>query len=162
MKLDKKTIDLLLNCNWLSKCSAKDSKFSFDLDIISDIGKVSPLLFSDDWENVRFDARGEVTEFLSRNHPKAYNSFWNKGVQSIRTHVIPKVEPIIIERIKCLNLDEKVYAYMRMDIINIAMVLSYSEYTHSEFYEKLLEVYLNGHLPCGWNGSYPDGKMAIF
>ncbi len=32
----------------------------------------------------------------------------------------------------------------------------------SNFLELQLEVYKNGGFPCGWDGSYPNGKMLVF
>lgn len=29
-------------------------------------------------------------------------------------------------------------------------------------WQEILNVYLNGGLPCGWSGHYPDGKMVVF
>lgn len=30
------------------------------------------------------------------------------------------------------------------------------------FYVKLLEWYRKGHWPCGWQGTYPEGKLIIY
>lgn len=61
---------------------------------------------------------------------------------------------------KCLP--EERDAYVRIDIINIIMVLSYSKYYQSSFYQKLLYVYEHGYLPCGWSGRYPKGKLLVY
>ncbi|PGC52826.1 hypothetical protein COM14_03595 [Bacillus pseudomycoides] len=42
------------------------------------------------------------------------------------------------------------------------MVLSYEEYYKSAFYKEMLEIYLSGHIPCGWNGKYPEGNIFIY
>jgi len=51
---------------------------------------------------------------------------------------------------------------MRFDFINILVIECYKEYTTSEFFDRELDIYLNGHVPCGWQGRYPNGGMIIY
>jgi hypothetical protein len=32
----------------------------------------------------------------------------------------------------------------------------------SSFFEKLLAVYRAGGWPCGWDGDYPSGRLAVY
>ena len=49
-----------------------------------------------------------------------------------------------------------------MNIVLILMANFYSDFYKADFFIALLEIYLSGHLPCGWNGSYPEGKIMIY
>ena len=48
------------------------------------------------------------------------------------------------------------------NIITLFMLDFYSECFKSEFFDKMLAIYLSGHLPCGWSGEYPDGKFFVY
>ncbi len=47
------------------------------------------------------------------------------------------------------------------DIMNIALYQSYYPVLKSEFYECLYRIYVNGYIPCGWNGKYPKGNIKV-
>ena len=42
------------------------------------------------------------------------------------------------------------------------MINFYSEYYKSDFFDKMLAIYLSGHLPCGWSGEYPEGRFFVY
>ncbi len=36
------------------------------------------------------------------------------------------------------------------------------EHLERPIFVPLVDLYLRGHLPCGWNGDYPQGKLVVF
>lgn len=51
---------------------------------------------------------------------------------------------------------------IRFHLLAIFMSDIYSTFYSDEFFDKLLEVYLSGHLPCGWHGKYPSRELMVF
>ena len=35
-------------------------------------------------------------------------------------------------------------------------------FDQNEFFDRMLKIYLSGHLPCGWSGEYPEGKFFVY
>lgn len=48
--------------------------------------------------------------------------------------------------------------YRDIDII----LQCYANDYFPEIWKSILDVYLNGGFPCGWNGHYPQGKLVVF
>ena len=113
------------------------------------------------WENKRIEENGDITVFLCVNHKKIYNEQWNKKVAAVKTLIIPTVD----SHIECLKIDGEMLKIfrnnIRYDIVGIAMALIFSEYIKSDFYLRLLQIYKNGHLPCGWKGKKERGCFLI-
>lgn len=47
-----------------------------------------------------------------------------------------------------------------MNILSIFMLEYYAKYYSSDFYTKMFKIYFAGHLPCGWFGEYPNGRIS--
>lgn len=52
---------------------------------------------------------------------------------------------------------------VKWDLVNYLTEDAYKEYLKGDlFFEFLLEIYEDGHIPCGWEGKWPSGKLVIF
>lgn len=114
------------------------------------------------WENICLEERNKVTGFLAVNFPDEYNKYWNMLVEEIKQNVIPIIEKkldILLEENRITVLIKQSILF---DIVNIIMVRSYEKYIQSDFYDRMLAIYENGHLPCGWEGKYPIGEIKIY
>lgn len=114
------------------------------------------------WENLCLERRGDFTEYLLKNHKAKYNKYWNVEVRMIKEKYISKISEKIGIALQDNDLSIDVLDDIKMNILSIFMLEYYSEYYSSEFYNKMLEIYLAGHLPCGWSGKYPDGKFIVY
>ena len=75
------------------------------------------------------------------------------------------MDPVIQEIKSALNqigLNESVLPNVQWDILSLFMASYYSDYYSDEFYEKMLRIYLSGHMPCGWTGGLKDGKFLVY
>lgn len=163
MELNNEVIKRIWLCDWFVNCGTKeDSIRGNEFERLTKISQVENSINSTKWENTCLEARNELTVYLTLNEPDVYNVYWNVLVNQIKKEVIPKVIDDIEEKAMKKCLPEESVAYVRMDIINIIMVLSYSKYYQSSFYQKLLYVYEHGYLPCGWRGRYPKGKLLVY
>jgi len=113
------------------------------------------------WENTVLEARGDVTEFLSMHHHEA-DQRWNDFVWTAKALIGELIDPHLDALVKNGRASKSAAASMRFDFINILVIECYKEYTTSEFFDRELDIYLNGHVPCGWQGRYPNGGMIIY
>jgi len=68
----------------------------------------------------------------------------------------------IQEGISIKSLPESIIDDIKFNLITILMSDLFSDYYNSEFYRQLYQIYISGHLPCGWEGKYPSGRMIVF
>lgn len=115
-----------------------------------------------EWENICLEERNNLTGYLAKNEPEIYNKNWNTLVKKIKAEVLPKITDDIEKQILILGLPKEILNPIKFDIVNLIMVLSYEEYYKSAFYNEMLEIYLSGHIPCGWNGKYTEGNIFIY
>lgn len=163
MELNIEIVKCILACDWLVNCGMKD-KFIKDNDFerLTSVVQAEKKINTIKWENTCLEARNTLTGYLARNYSDIYNKYWNIWVDQIKEEILPKVLHIIVDRLKEKNFSPDIIGNIQFDVINIIMVLSYREYYQSPFYEELFCVYENGHLPCGWSGRYPKGKLLVY
>lgn len=160
MVLDQNVIDRILRVRWLQNCG--DPCAAPTIQCVRAPGGVSfTKAAGNAWENIKLEARGDVTSYLALHAKEAFNPYWNPLVRQVRSKVLPQVEPAIRRSTERLKLPECVNEEVKFDVINMAVVLSYRKIIGSPFYEDLLTVYSEGFLPCGWDGAYPAGRMVV-
>lgn len=114
------------------------------------------------FEDVKLEARGDLTAQLSKDHPERYNGRWNPLTREIRPRVISLFEP------RCTEFESKhglkgLWSSTRWDILAACMELEYDDIVPAGLYARLADVYCSGHFPCGWaGGTYPAGQLEIY
>ena len=107
------------------------------------------------------DRRNELTSFLFLNYSDDYDD-WNNIVRIVKKeHIIPISESLR----KVLQQREwpvEIVDDISFNLISLFMANNYSDIYSDNFWDVMLHVYLSGHLPCGWVGNYPDGKIIVF
>lgn len=162
MVFDEQVVKRLLNCDWLSNCGRTDVEIpGVQCEWVTKneaFKKISGLK----WENTCLEGQNEVTRYLFLNHNEEYNRKWNERVEYIKETYVPVVEKNVREKLKQYEFSEEILTDIRFNVIGILVVSSYKEYYHSVFFEKLLDIYTSGHLPCGWHGRYPKGVIMVY
>ena len=158
VKLDSNTVESILNVNLLNKIGEPYNEYPN----ISNVNKVSKAVKSIKWENICLEEIGNLTGFLAVNHPDKYNLFWNQLVEEIKVKLIPHVESQLNVLLQNGAITKNIVDSVLFDIINIVMTFSYSEFFNSDFYTEMYKIYMDGHLPCGWKGKYPQGQIEIY
>jgi hypothetical protein len=60
-------------------------------------------------------------------------------------------------------LDVKFVHSVRWNVLAALMENAYIDCDHGAFFfHELLTVYQAGHLPCGWIGAWPEGKLVVY
>ncbi|MCR8859840.1 MULTISPECIES: hypothetical protein [Bacillus] len=163
MELNTFVVEAVLSNNWLKHCGT-ESNFpqGIGYTYLSQKKIMIKTMKKLEWENICLEERNNLTGYLAKNEPEIYNKNWNTLVKKIKAEVLPKITDDIEKQILILGLPKEILNPIKFDIVNLIMVLSYEEYYKSAFYNEMLEIYLSGHIPCGWNGKYTEGNIFIY
>ena len=118
---------------------------------------------SSEWENFQLDRSGDITTYLSTNFREEYRE-WNAITNLIKSSLEGKVYPLIKEALatKMAEFPQVVFDSIKWDVLAYLQELSYSEFNIPMFYSGLIKSYINGKLPYGWEGNYPDGQVLEY
>ena len=161
MTLEKEFVESILNCQWLQRCGQKDS-LGFEVEYLDNKKEVEKNINSVKWENICLDKKGDFTTYLFKNHKAEYNKYWNDEVETIKEQYLSKITEKVNMALTNSGLSVDILDDINMNLLSIFMLEYYSEYYSCDFYNKMLKIYLAGHLPCGWIGEYPDGKFIVY
>lgn len=163
MEISRELVKNLQNCIWLENCATdKYSSYMFDVCLINNLDEAIKNIESVTWENLCLDQKGEFTGFLAKNYKNDYNRYWNKEVKLIKKDYLPLFSTQISIGLKKKKLPDVIIDDINFNILLVLMLNFYAEYYKNTFFNQILEVYLSGHLPCGWSGKYPDGKLIVY
>lgn len=115
---------------------------------------------SHEWEDSTLEARNEITSFLAIKHSALYQN-WNGLVKEASDFV----DNVIISSVKDIagaDMDI-IYINMKWDLVNYLIEDAYKEKLKKPlFFNELVFVYERGHIPCGWDGVWPNGNLVIY
>jgi hypothetical protein len=113
-----------------------------------------------DWENTTLEAGNEITGYLAKKYSREYQE-WNTLVREAKGIIDAEIIPAI--KITNNISEEIIFDNVKWDLVNFLMEDVYRGcLKHDHFFEFLIEVYENGHIPCGWEGKWPSGRLIIF
>lgn len=106
--------------------------------------------------------KGDLTEHLGTYYTDEFDNYWNENVILVKEKYLPPILESINRAIKDKDYSAEMIFSIRQNILMIIISDYYSDYYESIFFKNLLEVYLSGHIPCGWKGKYPEGKIIVY
>ncbi|WP_256081316.1 hypothetical protein [Massilia sp. YIM B04103] len=121
-------------------------------------------------EDALREAMNEITVSLHRNFPSEY-MHWNEKVREIKPQLAELVkvklgESVRLGRAPAVLMSEPCLS----DLLGASMAIEYSDFFDSLYFRKLVDSYLRGHFPCGWEGEvsedfaegFKTGKMYVY
>lgn len=162
MEIKQEFFQKLLDCKWLENCGS-DENIAYDFKVMQ-VNKKEALkrIVSLKWQNTCLDAHNDLTGYLFLNHREEYRLNWNKQVEKLHAEYYPQIDALIRPKAEEKGLSEEFIADIRINFIRIMMNHYYSEYFEEEFLNKLLVIYLSGHIPCGITGNRETGTIMIY
>lgn len=156
-------VEELMNCKWLQHCGEEqNAQYDFEVLHQKDHAKAMKTITSIDWENICLEESGNITAYLSIHNKVEYNKNWNLLVKKIKSEVLPHIVEKIQEGVIIKNLPEGVIDDIKFNLVTILISDAFSDCYSSKFYRNLYQIYLSGHLPCGWEGEFPNGRIIVF
>lgn len=162
MEIKQEFFQKFIDCKWLENCG-KDENSTYDFKVMK-VSKKEALkrIMSLKWRNTCLDAQNDLTGYLFINKREELNLFWNKQVEKLHAEYYPQIEVLIKPKAEEMGLSEEFIADIRINFIRIMMNHYYSEYFEEEFLNRLMVIYLSGHIPCGITGNRKNGTIMIY
>jgi len=113
------------------------------------------------WQQLRLRLRGDLTAKLSRSHRERFRE-WNNIVRQLKPHTEGFKLNVVLPFAISHGLPDSFSDNVEWDILNWHMEIEYSDLVPIFFYRDLMEVYNDGHFPCGWDGEYPIGTFIVY
>lgn len=116
---------------------------------------------SNSWMNLRIQALNRITNSV-REHDLDLFRDWNiitKEIMPISRQITDKA----IEFIDCTQADREIITkQVYWDVHHLLIEAEYSSIVEPGFFAYISYWYSVGHLPCGWQGKAPDGKLLVY
>lgn len=165
MKLDSKFYEDINSISWFVHCGSTETNHVHQRCVQSREEALS-LLYSPLWADVRTEAQGDLTGYLAKHHYTSYGGYWNNLAKESRARLEKELMPKLLPALTAAGLPDITKDVM-LDINRAALEASYAHRfpKSPRFFSRLLEVYKNGHLPCGWTEDmkkWPAGDIIAF
>lgn len=151
-----------LNKNDFFDSSLDESKLDFSFKKITSAIKADEIynFMLDDSEAEKIQEWDIVRSSQIINMEERYSGDPYELIMEIFKYVSRKLKN---SNIKDKALDERI-PYLIDSINDDFCKIIFNEYCsiNNQFFNNLLQVYLAGGWPCGWEGQYPKGKLVIF
>ena len=155
-----KTIDTLVGLDWFASVGQSIPATGKSAVVVSDWREAIASCSESNWEDVCTEARNDLTMHL-HSTCKAEFQNWNEVVNDAKREL---AQPWKRMRSKLENegLPQIVADCVEWDTIHAVACEHYAAWNPPRFFERLLIFYQNGHFPCGWIGTWPEGKLRVF
>lgn len=165
MKLDPNFYDEIGTIQWFVNCGNCVNLPTHPLRAQSSEEALS-FLGSPLWADVRTEAQGDLTGYLAKHHYTSYGGYWNNLAKESRARLEKDLMPKLISSLAAVGLPDITKDVM-LDVNRAALEVSYAHRFPKipRFFSRLLDVYRNGHLPCGWTEDmekWPAGDIIAF
>lgn len=165
MNIDRNLIEELEQVPWFSCCGAL-IPFQWALPANSPSGALKAIS-SARWENMVLDQRGDFTEQLSIRAVKGLGHEereWNKLVGEFKEKYLPGLRGRWEKGLDRVVLNQKeVLDDIAFNVLAVATLDAYKDILPMpQFFQRMLEIYQGGFLPCGWKGTKEKGCFVVF
>jgi hypothetical protein len=115
-----------------------------------------------EWDNLQLEGAGKLTEALCVHHRARYQG-WNDIVGECKL----RLEPLITSTVRRLFPHDPakakaVWDSTVWDLLHLCMEKEYSDLIQGGFSGMLAPWYLAGRFPCGWEGTWPAGRLVVY
>ena len=157
MNISRLAVDRLLKINWFINVGKETAMLNVNQ--VANESDFYKEITSIDWENSTLEAGNEITGYLAKKYNKEYNE-WNVLVREAKKIIDGEIIPTMNGK----GLDGRVILdNVKWDLVNFLMEDAYRKYLRGDlFFESLINIYEGGHIPCGWEGKWPSGKLIIY
>lgn len=143
---------------WFRNVGQKDTEAAI---VLSSWPKAVASCASVEWENLCLEAVNQYREKLDSRSRERFQQ-WNEVVTDLKTVTTPLVQHKVERVVHDHDLPQVFEDTVRWNILGLAVEGEYSDIVAPGYYAGLAYWYMAGHFPCGWQGSYPEGKLIVY
>jgi len=168
MKLADDFIASLEKVGWLSQLgSGTQPAFAFPTQVVGSRAEAIAGFTSEVWADAKTEAQGDLTGYLASRRSGLYGSQWNSLVHQAQAILEERIRGVVGGSLAATGLPSDWVEAILLDLIRAAVETTFrrEEPGAPEFFERLLQVYKAGRLPCGWKGdldAWPAGEVLVF
>ncbi|UVO07424.1 hypothetical protein LW347_16280 [Pectobacterium polonicum] len=158
MKISNDAVDRLLKVDWFAnvgnQCSIPNIKVAVSLN------EANLSLSSLDWENVTLEESNKISGYLAVKHTVIFQE-WNNLAKEAKCFLKDKLLKIIPQ----LNDFDNILLLqcIEWDVVSYLIEDAYKDKIKKPlFFDSLIHIYESGHIPCGWDGVWPNGKLVVY
>lgn len=148
------TLRRLEEADWFSAVGKNDTKAAI---VLQSWKQACDSCSSPAWRNLLLEAANRYTEKLASRAKERFNQ-WNDTVREVKRLTVPLVATKTERIAKENQLPNAFQNMINWDILHVAMESEYSDVYPPGFFAGQAYWYVNGHFPCGWSGTFPEGK----
>jgi hypothetical protein len=158
MEISRTAVDRLQNIPWFVNIGR--GGYLNDIKNITAESYFISHITSVDWEDVTLQAGNAINGYLSKRQSLKYH-YWNGLVRKAKEIIDIEIIPII--KNPTTLYDDILINNVKWDLVSFLAEETYKAYLPNErFFERLTVIYENGHIPCGWEGQWPSGRLVIY
>jgi hypothetical protein len=160
-RLSTDAIERVESIDWFSAVGAAvevDGARELSVHRISSIAEANDQLSSGARESATADAAARLTAWLHEHCPSDYQ-VWNELARAAKEVIGRTALPAARAFATSHSFDGVIVDCVAWDLLNAVMEASYAQCRPPVFFVDMLTVYEAGHLPCGWDGTWPDGTL---
>lgn len=157
-------IDKIMSCNWLSNCGNHDNiVLDFNVTVAKSKKEAVRSIATIAWENKCLDAAGDLSVYLVKNRLDRQFD-WNAECEKIKEKYMVYIYTKLIDAAKKQDLPgETIAVDVRFNVMNLFKYdLYYETGFRSDFFEKMLQIYIAGYLPCGYLKNSKENMFLIY
>lgn len=152
----------LNNIKWFENCNRKNATSKYEISYAKDINSVVKHCSSIRWQNITLEKSQDVHSYLIVKRVNTLYT-WNETVLEIKKDILPQIlQKAENKWNEKYDREQEITNILRWNISNILILSAFRKYKNEPFHEELLNIYEQGYFPCGWKGTYPEGKIIIF
>lgn len=158
MKISNDAVDRLLKIDWFANVG--NQCFIPNVKVAASLNDANFSLSSPDWENVTLEESNEISGYLAVKHTVIFQE-WNQLAKDAK--VFWKDE--LLKKIPHLDgFDNVLFLQcIEWDVIHYLIEDAYKDKIKKPlFFDSLIHIYESGHMPCGWDGVWPNGKLVVY
>ncbi|WP_017348345.1 hypothetical protein [Pantoea sp. A4] len=158
MNIEKKSLDRIRNINWFS--SVGEPVHILDGLLISDPIMAAHELSQPSWEDTTLEASNSISSYISMKYPSIFQG-WNNVAKEAK-HFFDSEVSLNIPKLDGFD-GELVIQCIGWDVVHYFIEDFYKDkISGGLFFNRLISIYETGHLPCGFDGEWPLGRVMIY
>ncbi len=152
------TLERLEEAEWFQAVGQTDTNAA---KVVSSWKEAINSCASDDWQDLILEAANRYTEQLATRSEARFQQ-WNVIVREMKQHTIPLVSRKIAH-VKSVNKLPKIFDdTVNWDILHVMMEAEFADVYPPGFFASQAYWYIQGHFPCGWEGTFPNGVLVVY